>query len=131
MSTETETVTPDARGHRPADAQPGNGATAGSDTLTVTDNRTGTSYELPITDGTVRAMDLRQIKVDERRLRADGLRPGVHEHRVVSQLDHLHRRRRRHPPAPRLSDRAALRALDLPRGRLPADQRRAAERRPS
>jgi citrate synthase len=31
-------------------------------TLTVLDNRTGKSYELPIVDGTVRAMDLRQIK---------------------------------------------------------------------
>src|SRR5689334_988752 len=30
--------------------------------LTVTDNRTGKSYELPIQDGTVRALDLRQIK---------------------------------------------------------------------
>jgi citrate synthase len=37
----------------------------GSDSLSVTDNRTGTTYELPISDGTVRAMDLRQIKVDE------------------------------------------------------------------
>ena len=36
-----------------------------SDTLTVTDNRTGQTYELPIIDGTVRAMDLRQIKVDD------------------------------------------------------------------
>jgi citrate synthase len=33
-------------------------------TLTVTDNRTGATYELPIEDGTVRASDLRQIKVD-------------------------------------------------------------------
>jgi citrate synthase len=41
-----------------------NGA-AGRDTLTVTDNRTGKTYELPITDGTVRAMDFRQIKVSE------------------------------------------------------------------
>jgi citrate synthase len=32
------------------------------DTLTVTDNRTGKTYEIPITDGTVRAMDLRKIK---------------------------------------------------------------------
>jgi citrate synthase len=32
------------------------------DTLTVTDNRTGKQYELPIQDGTIRAMDLRQIK---------------------------------------------------------------------
>ncbi len=33
-----------------------------ADTLTVTDNRTGKSYELPIQDGTIKAMDLRQIK---------------------------------------------------------------------
>jgi citrate synthase len=39
---------------------------AGSrETLSVTDNRTGQTYELPIEDGTVRAMDLRQIKADE------------------------------------------------------------------
>jgi citrate synthase len=37
----------------------------GGDALSVTDNRTGTSYEIPITDGTVKAMDLRQIKVNE------------------------------------------------------------------
>ena len=35
------------------------------DTLTVTDNRTGETYEVPITDGTVKAMDFRQMKVDE------------------------------------------------------------------
>jgi len=35
------------------------------DTLTVVDNRTGKSYELPIQDGTVRAADLRQIKAAE------------------------------------------------------------------
>src|SRR5712675_2434813 len=38
---------------------------SGSDTLSVTDNRTGKSYELPITDGTVKAMDLRQMKVGD------------------------------------------------------------------
>jgi citrate synthase len=37
----------------------------GKDTLTVTDNRTGKSYDLPITDGTIRALDLRQIKVND------------------------------------------------------------------
>ncbi|HET7011093.1 MAG TPA: citrate synthase [Anaerolineales bacterium] len=36
-----------------------------SNSLTVTDNRTGKSYSLPITDGAIRAIDLRQIKVDE------------------------------------------------------------------
>lgn len=35
------------------------------ETLSVTDNRTGQTYELPISHGTIRAMDLRQIKVDE------------------------------------------------------------------
>jgi citrate synthase len=35
------------------------------DTLTVTDNRTGETYEVPVTDGTVKAMDFRQVKVDE------------------------------------------------------------------
>src|SRR5947207_14245989 len=33
-----------------------------TDTLTVVDNRTGKKYELPVHDGTIRAMDLRQIK---------------------------------------------------------------------
>src|SRR4051812_5112361 len=36
-----------------------------AETLSVTDNRTGKSYEIDITDGTVRAMDFRQIKVDD------------------------------------------------------------------
>ena len=34
------------------------------DALTVVDQRTGKSYDLPITDGAIRAIDLRQIKVD-------------------------------------------------------------------
>ena len=32
--------------------------------LSITDNRTGKTYEVPINDGTIRAMDLRQIKTD-------------------------------------------------------------------
>jgi citrate synthase len=35
------------------------------DTLSITDNRTGKSYEVPVADGTIRAMDLRQIKTSE------------------------------------------------------------------
>jgi len=46
------------------DGQAGSVATA-KDTLSVTDNRTGKTYEVDITDGTVRAMDFRQMKVDE------------------------------------------------------------------
>ncbi len=40
-------------------------AGTGANTLSVTDNRTGRTYEIDITDGTVRAMDFRQIKVDD------------------------------------------------------------------
>src|SRR6185369_5555777 len=35
------------------------------DSLTITDNRTGKQYQLPIHDGTIKAMDLRQIKVSD------------------------------------------------------------------
>src|SRR2546430_14490708 len=34
------------------------------ETVSITDNRSGKSYEIPITHGTIRAMDFRQIKVD-------------------------------------------------------------------
>src|SRR5919198_1271517 len=40
------------------------GASSG-DTLSVTDNRTGKNYEIEITDGTIKTMDLRQIKVSD------------------------------------------------------------------
>ena len=36
-----------------------------TDVLHVTDSRTGRSYELPITDGAIRAIDLRKIKVSD------------------------------------------------------------------
>ncbi|MCS6816744.1 MAG: citrate (Si)-synthase, partial [Blastocatellia bacterium] len=35
------------------------------DTLTVIDNRTGRSYEVPIEEGAVRAMEFRRVKVGE------------------------------------------------------------------
>jgi citrate synthase len=53
MSTETDTK-----------AAAGDGAAQdGRGTLSVTDNRTGRSYEIEISDGTVRSTDFRQIKV--------------------------------------------------------------------
>ena len=51
MSTETQ-------------AASGGATTAGTDSLTITDNRTGQTYDLPITDGTIRGVDLRTIKTD-------------------------------------------------------------------
>jgi citrate synthase len=47
----------EAAGMEPAEAR------VSKDTLTITDNRTGKSYEVAIQDGTIKAMDLRQIKV--------------------------------------------------------------------
>jgi citrate synthase len=55
MSTETDTQRTEASGS--ADGR--------RNTLAVTDNRTGRSYEVEIVDGTIRATDLRQIKVDD------------------------------------------------------------------
>jgi citrate synthase len=53
MTTETQQTSDD-----------GGGATSG-DTLTVTDNRTGKQYEIPIEDNTIRATELRKIKTHE------------------------------------------------------------------
>jgi citrate synthase len=36
-----------------------------ADTLTITDNRTGKTYDVPITDDTIKALDLRKIKVTD------------------------------------------------------------------
>src|SRR5690348_3497542 len=43
----------------------GGGTATASDSLTITDNRTGRTYEVPIEDGTIRATALRDIKVNE------------------------------------------------------------------
>jgi len=58
--TETQEAAGEARPHL-------NGAekTVGTETLSVTDNRTGRCYEIPITDGTVRALDFRAIRVSD------------------------------------------------------------------
>src|SRR5690349_4729233 len=45
--------------------QDGAGVATSDGTLTVTDNRTGKTYEIPIEDGTIRATELRNIKVDD------------------------------------------------------------------
>jgi citrate synthase len=43
----------------------GGGTATASDSLTITDNRTGRTYEVPIEDGTIRATALRDIKVGD------------------------------------------------------------------
>jgi citrate synthase len=41
------------------------GVAQGTNTLTITDNRTGRQYEVPIEDETIRSIDLRRIKVND------------------------------------------------------------------
>jgi citrate synthase len=43
----------------------GAGVATSGDSLSVTDNRTGKTYEIPIEDNTIRATELRKIKVDD------------------------------------------------------------------
>ena len=43
----------------------GGGVASATESLTITDNRTGRTYEVPVEDGTVRATALRDIKVSE------------------------------------------------------------------
>ncbi len=98
-----------------------------AETLTIVDNRNGAEYTLPIVDGAIRATDLRQVTGPD----GAGLMsfdPGLPEHRVVPERDHVHRRRRGDPPLPRLPDRAGRRAGGLPRDLVPAARGRASDR---
>ena len=72
-----------------------NGTPAGTrrDSLTITDNRTGKQYEIPVKNDTIRPIDLRQIKVNESDFGMMSYDPVVLEHRVLHQQDHLYRRR--------------------------------------
>jgi len=51
-------------------------ATEQSNSLSITDNRTGKRYEVPIQNGTISTMDLRQIRVDEEDFGLLGYDPG-------------------------------------------------------
>jgi citrate synthase len=55
------------RDHRASrvDHRLGRNVAVAKDTLTITDNRTGKSYEVPIAEGTIKAVDLRNVKVDD------------------------------------------------------------------
>ena len=47
-----------------------------SETLGITDNRTGNTYELEIDQGTIKSRDLRQIKQDDREFGLMSYDPG-------------------------------------------------------
>jgi hypothetical protein len=93
-----------------------------NETLTVTDNRTGKQYELPIEDGTIKATELRKIKTHDDDFGLMSYDPAFMA-TASCRSAVLHRRRGGHPAVPRLSDRAAGRAVDLPGSRLPTDPR--------
>src|ERR1043166_2521658 len=57
-----ETPTESLSGQQPSETTTTEARHDVADSLTIVDNRTGKKYELPIQDGTIRAMDLRQIK---------------------------------------------------------------------
>ncbi|MBO9533957.1 MAG: citrate synthase [Solirubrobacteraceae bacterium] len=57
MSSESETAV--------SNGAASNGTDEPRESLSVVDNRTGRAYELPITDGTIKSLDLRKIKVSE------------------------------------------------------------------
>ena len=89
---------------------------------TVIDNRTGERFELPIDDGAVRSSELgRQAGGLALYARAFRARPCVAARSRTSMGG-------RDPPAPRLPDRGAVRALELPRVGVSADQGGVADR---
>ncbi len=61
-----------------------------SDTLTITDNRTGRTYEVPISYDTINAMDLRQIKVNDDDFGMMSYDPGIQEHSLYKEHHHLY-----------------------------------------
>ena len=60
------------------------------DTLTITDNRTGQTYTLPVEHGTIRAMDLRKIKTSPEDFGLMTYYPAFSEYRFLPECDHVH-----------------------------------------
>ncbi len=95
--------------------------------LNITDSRTDKAAPIAITDGAIRASDLKQFNTGGDDPGLMSYDPGVPEHGVVPQRDHVHRRRQGDPALSRLSDRAARGEGDVPRSRVAAAARRAAD----
>ena len=91
-----------------------------ADTLTISDNRTGKQYEVPITDGTIRAMDLRQIKVDPDEFGLMLYDPAFLNTASCRSAVTFIDGDTGIPPLPRLPDRATRRAEHLRRDGVPA-----------
>jgi len=93
--------------------------------LTVTDNRTGKTYDVPIEDGTVRAMAFREMKVSDDDFGLMTYDPAYTKHAscrsAITFLDgEAGVLEYRGYPIEQLAEE-----VDIPRGRLPPGQRRA------
>ncbi len=102
-----------------------------SDTLTITDNRTGKAYEVPITDDTIRAIDLRQIKVKDDDFGMMTYDPAFMNtaacRSAITFIDGDHGiLRYRGYPIEQIAEQASL-----PRGGVPAERRRTPQPRPA
>ena len=82
-----------------------------NETLTITDNRTNQTYTVPIYRGTIRAMDLRQIKTGPDDFGLMTYDPAFMNTASCQSADHLSGWRQGHPAVPRLPDRATGREL--------------------
>ena len=98
------------------------------ETLTITDNRTNKTYTIPLDKGNIRTMDLRQIKKDAEDFGVMGVRPRVHEHGVVPEQNHVHRRRQRRFAVPRAIHRGTGGKEQFSRSGLSPSERRPAGR---
>ena len=98
-----------------------------NDTITITDNRTKQSYTIPIYRGTIRAMDLRQIKTGPDDFGLMTYDPAFMNTASCQSAITYPGWRCGHPALPWISHRTACRTLQLPGSGLPAAQRRAAD----
>ena len=92
-----------------------------ADTFTITDNRTGESYEVPIEHDTVKALDLRQIKVDAEEFGTMTYDPGYTNTASCKSNITFIDGDKGHPALPGLPHRTAGRAQLFFRGRLSAN----------
>ena len=90
----------------------GGGVATAADSLTITDNRTGRTYEVPIEDGTIRATALRDIKVGEDDFGVMSYDPAFMNTASCRSRGHVHRRRAR-----RSCGTAAIRSSSSPSSR--------------
>jgi citrate synthase len=90
---------------------------AKNDSLTITDNRTGKTYDVAIDSGAIRAMELRQIKVSAEDFGLLSYDPGLQNTASCKSTICFIDGDEGHPAVPRLSDRRARREEHVPRDR--------------